>query len=120
MSISRLGLRLVYGIAAALTALSLTGCGFHPLYGNAVVGSSLGRKLSTVYVEPITDFGVANTGYELRNALINYLDSSEGARYHLKVTMRVTTRGLALLTNASVTRYNDTLLVNYALTDTET
>jgi len=120
MRISYQGARLVCGLAACIAALSLVGCGFHPLYGNAVVGSSLGRKLSTVYVEPITDFGVANTGYELRNALINYLDSSEGARYHLKVTMRVTTRGLALLTNASVTRYNDTLLVNYALTDTET
>jgi LPS-assembly lipoprotein len=101
-------------------ASSLAGCGFHPLYGTAGVGSSLGRRLSTVYVEPISDYGVANTGYELRNALINDLDAGEGARYRLKVTMKVTTLGLALLTSASVTRYNDTLTVNYALTDSET
>jgi len=120
MSISRTEKRLACGIAAVATALALAGCGFHPLYGTSGFGSSLGRKLSTVYVEPISDYGVANTGYELRNALINDLDSSEGARYRLKVTMRVTTQGLALLTNASVTRYNDTLIVNYSLTDSET
>jgi LPS-assembly lipoprotein len=120
MSISRRGTRFACGMATAVAALFLAGCGFHPLYGTAGIGSSLGRKLSTIYVEPISDYGVANTGYELRNALINNLDSGEGARYRLKVTMKVATQGLALLTNASVTRYNDTLTVNYTLTDSET
>jgi LPS-assembly lipoprotein len=108
------------GVAAAVATLSLAGCGFHPLYGTVGAGSSLGRKLATIYVEPVSDYGVANTGYELRNALINDLDSGEGARYRLKVTMKVTTQGLALLTSASVTRYNDTITVNYTLTDSET
>ena len=112
--------RLVRLVGALAAAGLLAGCGFHPLYGTAGAGSSLGRKLATIYVEPISDFGVANTGYELRQALINDLDSNESARYRLRVTMKVTTQGLALLTNASVTRYNDTLTVNYTLTDSET
>ena len=119
MSKARTGTRLARGVAAIAIASVLAGCGFHPLYGTAGSGSLLGRKLSTIYVEPIQDYGVANTGYELRNALIDYLDSSAGARYRLKVTMKITTQGLALLTNASVTRYNDTLSITYTLTDSE-
>ena len=107
-------------IAVALGAVSLGGCGFHPLYGNASTGSSLGRTLSSIYVEPVTDYGVGSTGYELRNALLNGLDSNKNGRYRLKMTLNIQTQGLALLTNASVTRYNDTLTVKYTLTDSET
>lgn len=114
------GMRFARVVAVIAGALALGCCGFHPLYGTAGAGSALGRKLTAIYVEPVSDYGVANTGYELRNALLNDLDSSDEARYRLKMTMKITTQGLALLTNASVTRYNDTLTVNYTLTDSET
>jgi LPS-assembly lipoprotein len=107
-------------IAVAFAGLLAGACGFHPLYGSAASGSGLSRAFASVYVEPIGDSGVAGTGFELRNTLIDLLDSNSGAAYHLKVTLTETTQGLALLSNASITRYNDTLIVNYALVDSAT
>ena len=107
-------------LAAFAGAVLLSACGFHPLYGTESAGSELSNTFAAIYVEPIADFGVANTGYELRNALINDLDSNQGARYRLKLSLTETTQGIALETDASITRYNDTLTVDYALTDNET
>jgi LPS-assembly lipoprotein len=118
MTISRWGKRFAAGGFALVASLLAAGCGFHPLYGSAPVGSALGRTLSDIYVEPIADTGVAGTGYELRLALVQGLNSDKGGRYVLKTTLNETTQGIALLTNASITRYNDTLTVRYTLTDT--
>jgi LPS-assembly lipoprotein len=107
-------------IAVFVVGIFAGACGFHPLYGGAAAGSGLSRAFATVYVEPIPDTGPTATGFELRNALIDYLDSNEGAAYRLKVTLNETTQGLALLSNASITRYNDTLTVSYTLTDSAT
>ncbi|MBV9330571.1 MAG: hypothetical protein JOZ55_03360 [Alphaproteobacteria bacterium] len=106
--------------ALVAVAIAIAGCGFHPLYGTAAIGSGLNRTFASVYVEPIADYNVADTGYELRNALIDLLDSNQNARYRLKVSLTETTEGLALLTNASITRYNDTLTVRYSLVDSST
>jgi len=114
------GKGLAAGALALGASLLVAGCGFHPLYGGAASWSALGRTLSDIYVEPIADYGVAGTGYELRLALLQELNSGKSGRYQLKATLSETTQGLALLTNASITRYNDTLTVNYTLTDTET
>jgi LPS-assembly lipoprotein len=120
MTNSRWGTRIAAGGFALGASLFAAGCGFHPLYGSAPVGSALGRTLSDIYVEPIADYGVAGTGYELRLALIQGLNSGKAGRYQLKTTLTETTQGIALLTNASITRYNDTLNVKYTLTDTVT
>jgi LPS-assembly lipoprotein len=101
----------------AAACLLAGGCGFHPLYGGDAVGSGLSRTFSDVYVEPVSDLGVAGTGYELRNSLIDLLDSNSGATYRLKLTLGETTDGIALLQNASITRFNDKLTVKYTLTD---
>jgi LPS-assembly lipoprotein len=108
------------GLVAVGATFFLAACGFHPLYGSAGAGSQLSNSFADIYVEPIADYGVANTGFELRNALINLLDSNQGARYRLKLTLTETTEGIALLTDASITRYNDTLTVHYTLTESET
>jgi LPS-assembly lipoprotein len=97
-----------------LSALALSGCGFHPLYGGANGGMS--ETLSTIYVEPVQD----RLGYELRNELIDLLDgpgTARGATYRLTLGLTQTTQGIALQNNASITRYNDTLKVTYTLTD---
>jgi LPS-assembly lipoprotein len=105
-------------IASVVAAGLLAGaCGFHPLYGDQAEGSRVAGDFSTVYVDPISDFGVANTGYELRNALIDQLDSNRGATYHLRVTFSETNQGIVLLQNASITRYNDKISVKYTLSD---
>jgi LPS-assembly lipoprotein len=106
--------------AFALAALA-GGCGFHPLYGSGPTSGVMARTLSSIYVDPISDLDVANTGYDLRNSMIQSLNGNdEAAAYHLHMTLAVATQGIALEDNASITRYNDTLTVTYALTDSAT
>ena len=104
---------------AALLALSLTGCGFHPLYGDWGPTAGTADKLQAIYVEPIPE----KLGYELRNNLIDLFDasgrSSDGA-YRLRVTLGTKSEGIAIQNDAAVTRYNDTLTVTYELTDKAT
>lgn len=98
----------------ALTALLplLAGCGFHPLYGD----SRLEPQLASIYVEPVAE----RDGYELRNQLINLLGSNGqagGKAYRLHLVLAESNQGVALQNNATITRYNDTLTVNYTLSD---
>ena len=107
--------------AIALLALVLGGCGFHPLYGSSPSSGTLQNTFAQIYVEPIYDLGVANTGYDLRDRMIDTLGATSGAaQYHLKLTLNQTTQGIALQNDASITRYNDTLTVTYSLVDTAT
>jgi len=104
----------VFAYAVLLVALLplLAGCGFHPLYGDA----RLQPQLTSIFVEPVAE----RDGYELRNTLINLLDSngvSAGKAYHLKLLLNETNQGVALQNDATITRYNDTLTVVYVLTD---
>jgi LPS-assembly lipoprotein len=95
-----------------LSCLILAGCGFHPLYGDA----RLQPQLASIYVEPVAE----RDGYELRNALINILGSNGqvgGKTYRLKLILNETNQGVALQNDATITRYNDTLSVNYVLSD---
>lgn len=106
-------------LAISVCALALGGCGFHPLYGSGATAGALQGKFSQISVEPVYDMGVANTGYDLRNALIDSLGATTGgAAYTLNAKLTVTTQGVALQNDASITRYNDTLSVTYTLTDT--
>lgn len=104
---------------AVLLALSLTGCGFHPLYGDWGPTRGTADKMRAIYVEPIGE----KLGYELRNNLIDLFDSSgrssDGA-YRLRVTLSTKSEGIAIQNDAAITRYNDTLTVSYELTDKAT
>ena len=96
-----------------LLALPLTACGFHPLYDS---GGKLSGKLSAIYVDEMPDRG----GYELRNTMIDLLGSdgrSAGKAYHLKMSLGEIAQDVAQQSDASITRYNDTLTVKYVLTD---
>jgi LPS-assembly lipoprotein len=93
-------------------SLAAAGCGFHPMYG----GGKLGPELASIYVEPAGE----NDGYELRNQLIDLLGSDgrqAGKTYFLKLTLTEESNGVALQNDATITRYNDALTVNYVLTD---
>ena len=104
-------------ILAALWLASLIGgCGFHPLYGDRGATAETAEKLTMIYVEPIPD----KRGYELRNTLIDLFDASGRASeavYRLRVTLNEKTEGIAVQNDAAITRYNDTLRVNYELVD---
>jgi LPS-assembly lipoprotein len=88
-------------------------CGFRPLYGT---GGADSRALASIFVEPVEDSGA----YELRNTLIDLLDSDgsqAGKTYRLALTYKRTSQGIALQNDAAITRYNDTLTVDYVLRD---
>ena len=97
---------------AILAACLLLGaCGFHPMYGSA-----LAPQLSSVFVEPIAE----RDGYELRNSLIDLLQSdgdAAGKKYRLKIFLNESSQGIALQNDATITRYNNRLEAHYTLTD---
>ena len=91
--------------------LPLAACGFHPMYG-----PSLSPQLASIYVEPVAE----RDGYELRNTLIDLLGSNgemRGKRYRLTLALRESNQGVALQSDAAITRYNDTLAASFVLAD---
>ena len=98
-------------LATIAGCVLLAGCGFHPMYGN-----SLAPQLSSVYVEPIAE----RDGYELRNSLIDVLQSdgdAAGKAYRLKISLNETSQGIALQNDATITRYDNRLEAHYTLSD---
>lgn len=98
----------------AILALCLltAACGFRPLYGR----STLQPQLAAIYVEPIAE----RDGYELRNTLIDRLQSdgrAAGKAYRLKISLDESAQGIALQNDATITRYNQTLEARWTLTD---
>lgn len=101
-------------LAALAICLLLAACGFRPMYGR----STLSPQLASVYVEPIAE----RDGYELRNRLIDLLQSdgqAAGKRYTLKILINESSQGIALQNDATITRYNQTLEAHYTLTDAQ-
>jgi LPS-assembly lipoprotein len=101
-------------LAVIAVCLVLAGCAFRPMYGR----SSLSPQLASVYVEPVAD----RDGYELRNRLIDLLQSDgqeTGKKYHLKIVLNEASQGIALQNDATITRYNQTLEARYTLTDAQ-
>ena len=105
-------LSLRHGLAIIAACLLLAGCAFRPMYGR----SSLSPQLASIYVEPVAE----RDGYELRNRLIDLLQSDgqeTGKKYHLKIVLNEASQGIALQNDASITRYNNRLEARYVLSD---
>ncbi len=97
-----------------------SGCGFHPLYGTDTHQEGARQVFASIYVDPIEGERI---GYDLRNALISDLQATSKpgqAAYRLKVTIDQYLQGIAVATNAVVTRYNYTLDAHYELSDMRT
>jgi LPS-assembly lipoprotein len=102
-------------VIASLTVF-LAACGFRPLYGSFGANPGASQIFSSIYVEPIAE----DAGYELRNSLIDRLDASgrkTNPLYTLKVTVKEQLQGAALQNDATITRYNYTLIADYVLVD---
>ena len=100
-------------LATFFLCLCLSACGFHPMYGRAT-----GPAMASIYVEPVPE----RDGFELRNALIDALQSDgeeQGKAYHLKVVLNESAQGIALQNDATITRYNNVLTARYTLTDAQ-
>ena len=125
------------GITAPLAGLILfvlTGCGFQPLYGenNALntledgdlpvnVNNELSQIAVAIAVAGDADGrGSGLVGYEPRNQLIDLLGSTADrtAKYELKIRLSGVRRGLAVQSDASVTRFNYFLQGSFGLIDT--
>ncbi|MDR6775052.1 LPS assembly lipoprotein LptE [Azospirillum sp. BE72] len=109
----------LFALALGLSAASLSGCGFQPLYGGKGVGAAAADRLMEVDIASIPD----REGQKLRNLLIDNFYPSErpsNPRYRLDVALSASEQKLALQKDATAVRAQ--LLVNapYRLTDTQT
>lgn len=103
--------RLVFGLIALL---SLTACGFSPIYAQ----KDLGLKLSHIdLVTPDT-----RTGYFVRNRLTSTLNvkDSEPKLYRLTVDLSERRYDIGLQVDDTAVRSEISTWVNYSLTDIET
>ena len=90
------------GVLAA-AALSLSGCGFRPLYADRSGGTGVADDVATVRVASIPD----RTGQILRNELIDRLNPSgepTDPRYALEVRVAVAELGLGIRKDETATR----------------
>jgi LPS-assembly lipoprotein len=110
---------LKFGLTLSLAFLA-AGCGFHPLYARLGADPGGQQVFNSIYVDPIE---AERVGYELRNSLIDLVRGAnrpENALYRLKITVKQTIEGVAVQTDASITRYQYTLVANYDLTNIHT
>lgn len=108
-----------------LLAPGLMGCGFRPLYALPdMPAGAMQANLRSIYVEPVPE----RLGYQLRNHLIDQIDglsTPAGARYRLRLTLATKSEAIGVqsqtttngITQTAITRYNDTLTVNFELVD---
>ncbi len=104
------------GLVLFCAGLLLAGCGFRPLYASGPDGVGPADVLSGIYVEPIPE----RVGFQLRNQLLDRLNATgdNNGAYRLKISLREETEGVAIRSNASITRYNYTLFARYDLFQT--
>lgn len=105
-------------------ALALSACGFRPLYGRFGANPGAQQIFASVFVEPIE---LERVGYELRNSMIDLLEARanpQTATYRLQIVLKERREGAAVqnqvvsgLNETTITRYNYTLIADYALTD---
>ena len=91
--------------AVACLAMSLSGCGFEPLYADRSGDSGVVGHMATVRVAPISD----RPGQILRNELVDRLNpGGEPAdpRYLLEVTITVARQKLGIRRDETATRAN--------------
>lgn len=98
----------------AASALALSGCGLHPLYGGGVNGP-VQSTLAAVQIAPIE----GQSGWLVANALKDRLDTGQGdaARYRLEVQLDDQIAGLGVRRDDAVTRERRTLRARYQLVD---
>jgi len=95
-----------------LIALSLTGCGLHPLYAGGTSGT-VAMSLRTVQVAPIE----GQVGWLVRNKLVDRLGESGTAtpQYRLDVKLDDNITGFGIRGDRAVTRERRTLRARYQL-----
>ncbi len=99
--------------------VSLSACGFKPLYGNHSEVGRAQEHLETIAIDPIN----TKLGVMVRNNLLDRLTpggAPDVPRYQLKLGLREQRIGVGVRLDASVTRFNYLLITNYNLIDQDT
>jgi LPS-assembly lipoprotein len=107
-------LGVIFGLGAAL---SLSACGFRPLYATGATPDGISAYFNQVFVEPIP----GRQGVHLRNQLMDALTPAGtpgSAAYSLSIKLDDVKEGLAIQANTQITRYNYRLNALYELRDT--
>jgi LPS-assembly lipoprotein len=101
---------------AAAAALTLSGCGFRPLYATESTPAGISVYFEQIFVGEID----GRTGRTLRNQLMDAFTpggTPKSAAYRLEIVLEGQKEGLAIQDNADITRYNYTLSAKYKLID---
>lgn len=97
-------------------ALSLSGCGFRPLYAVGTTPEGMSTYFEQVFVEPIP----GRQGVHLRNQMLDAFTpqgTPTNAAYRLGIKLDAVKEGLAIQANTQITRYNYSLTAKYELRD---
>ncbi len=107
-------------VLCATISLSLSGCGFEPLYAEksrtANLATSLSGQLSHIRIAPSDD----RTTQLLRNELVKKFNPSAAALWHLTLTTSTTISDLAIEADSRVTRANYLVDAHFELTNIKT
>lgn len=99
--------------------MSLSACGFQPIYATSGVNSQLGKELQSIelsYASNVLNQSVARTF----KRLISPEGKKHTSRYLLTLNAEASHGALAIQLNQEVTRYKTTVRLSYTLTDMQT
>lgn len=101
-------------LALALSALAISGCGLHPLYGGGSSGA-VAATLGSVTVAPIA----GRAGWLIRNKLVDRLgEGGSGAKaYRLDVTLDDNITAFGVRSDQAATQERRTLRARFQLVD---
>ena len=105
-----------------MALLAVSACGFRPLYGPAAGGDADPGVVAELAAIEI-DLGQDRLDQVVYSDLLDRISPfgpPATPRYRLDLTLRQSKQGVALERDATVSRFNLTLVAEYALLDTET
>ncbi len=108
--------RRMIGLLAVLP-LIFAGCGFQPLYGTKATRDQTTAELSRINISPIPD----RIGQLVYNNLVDRMHTkgtNRSSRYHLKVSLSLSSEGIAVTSDDVVTRSNLTLTASFEIFET--
>lgn len=94
--------------------LSISGCGFKPLYGNTNLSNSY--YLNQIEIQPIESI----EGIEFYNRMISILPSKVGSKFLLNVSLIYSSEHGIIQKNSDIIRENLKLYVRYSLINKDT
>jgi len=106
-------------LPAAILALAVGGCGFHPLYSRSANSTQVDKRLSAVHVTPIDE----RKGQILYTALLQRFHSEEsqsGPQYRLQVAIEENMTGINYQKNATASGGEMQLVVRWQLLNYQT